>query len=119
MAKAVTPKRGEIWTVSFDPTVGAEIGKARPAVVIGVESIGRLPLRLVVPIADWKSIYASYPWFVELLPNASNGLSKHSGADAFQVKSVSEMRFVRRLGVVAEDDLLAIAEAIAMCVGAP
>ena len=54
MATAVTPKRGEVWAVNFDPAVGAEIGKARPAVVIGVESIGRLPLQLVVPITDWK-----------------------------------------------------------------
>ena len=52
MAVAATPKRGEVWTVNFDPTIGAEIGKARPAVVIGLESIGRLPLKLVVPITD-------------------------------------------------------------------
>ena len=119
MAKVVTPRRGDIWTVNFDPTIGAEIGKARPAVVIGVESIGRLPLQLVVPITDWKSIYANYPWFVELTPTASNGLLKPSGADAFQVKSISETRFVRRLGRVSEDQVLEIAEAIALCVGAP
>lgn len=53
MATAVIPKRGDVWNVNFDPTVGAEIGKARPAVVVTVESIGRLPLRLVVPITDW------------------------------------------------------------------
>ena len=39
MAKAATPKRGDVWTVNFDPTIGAEIGKARPAVVIGVPAI--------------------------------------------------------------------------------
>ena len=119
MAKAATPKRGDVWTVNFDPTIGAEIGKARPAVVIGVESIGRLPLQLVVPITDWKPAYSSYPWFVELIPNATNGLSKPSGADAFQVKSVSEARFVRHMGRVSDDQVLEIAEAIALCVGAP
>ena len=119
MATAATPKRGDVWTVNFDPTVGAEIGKARPAVVIGVESIGRLPLKLVVPITDWKPAYATYPWFVELTPNSTNGLSKASGADAFQVKSVSETRFVRRLGRITDEQVTEIAEAIALCVGAP
>ncbi|HLQ46449.1 MAG TPA: type II toxin-antitoxin system PemK/MazF family toxin [Planctomycetaceae bacterium] len=119
MATAATPKRGDIWTVNFDPTVGAEIGKARPAVVIGVESIGRLPLQLVVPITDWKSAYSSYPWFVALTPTATNGLSKPSGADAFQVKSVSETRLVRQIGRITDDQTTEIAEAIALCVGAP
>lgn len=84
-----------------------------------MESIGRLPLQLVVPITDWKPVYATYPWFVELTPNSANGLSKPSGGDAFQVKSVSETRFVRRLGRITEDQITEIAEAIAMCVGAP
>ena len=119
MATALTPKRGDVWTVNFDPTVGAEIGKARPAVVIGVESIGRLPLQLVVPITDWKPVYATYPWFIELTPNSTNGLSKPSGADAFQMKSVSETRFVRRLGRITDEQITEIAEAIALCVGAP
>ena len=119
MATAVTPKRGDIWTVNFDPSVGAEIGKARPAVVIGVESIGRLPLQLVVPITDWKPVFASFPWFVELTPNPTNGLSKPSGADSFQVKSVSETRFARRLGRITDAQTTEIADAIALCVGAP
>ena len=94
MAKAPVPKRGDIWLVDFDPAVGAEVRKARPAVVMSVDAIGRLPLRIVVPVTDWKPAYAAYPWFVELQPTPTNRLAKHSGADAFQVKSVSQDRFV-------------------------
>ncbi len=47
--------------VDFDPAVGAEIRKLRPAVVISVDAVGRLPLRLVVPVTDWKPSYAGYP----------------------------------------------------------
>lgn len=94
MAKVPAPKRGEIWLVDFDPAVGAELRKLRPAVVVSLDTIGRLPLRLVVPITDWKPQYANYPWFVQLSPTAANGLAKDSGADAFQTKSVSEQRFV-------------------------
>src|SRR5881275_3064084 len=102
MATAPTPfpRRGEIWLVDFDPSVGAEIRKVRPALVVSLDSIGRLPLRLVVPITDWKPQYRSFPWFVEIPADSDNGLSKDSGADAFQTKSVSLARFVRQLGTV-------------------
>ena len=119
MSTARTPRRGEIWMVDFDPGVGAEIRKLRPAVVVSVDAVGRLPLRLVVPVTDWKDSYADYPWFVELPALPTNGLKKDSGADAFQTKSISESRFVRRLGMVTSAQLLEIAEAIALCVGAP
>lgn len=119
MAKALIPKRGEVWLVDFDPAVGAEIRKIRPAVVTSMDAIGRLPLRMVVPITDWKSHYGVFPWFVELPVSPANGLIKRSGADAFQTKSVSEARFVRLLGTIASTELDAIASAVALCVGAP
>jgi mRNA interferase MazF len=118
MATAPTPKRGEVWLVNFDPAVGREIRKLRPAVVVSPDTIGRLPLRLVAPITDWKMQYASYPWFVELPTSSGNGLVKHSGADAFQTKSISLTRFVRRLGAVTADQIEAVASAVALCVGA-
>jgi len=105
--------------VDFDPPQGAEIGKKRPAVVISEDAIGRLPLRIVVPITEWATRYAGYPWFVRITPDASNGLKKESGADAFQVKSISEKRFVRRRGVLTATQLDDIAAAVAICVGVP
>ena len=119
MATVPAPRRGEIWLVDFDPAVGAEIRKLRPTLVISVDTIGRLPLRMVVPITDWKPEYAHYPWFVELPASPSNGLAKDSGADAFQTKSVSLSRFVRLLGTVTAAQLDELASAIALCVGAP
>jgi len=113
------PSRGEVWDIRFDPSVGAEMHKIRPAVVISEDSIGRLPLRIVVPITDWKPSYGSYPWFVHLRANSTNGLSKDSGADAFQVKSVSVNRFVALRGTLADSQLDDIASAVALCVGAP
>jgi mRNA interferase MazF len=120
MATVPLPKkRGEIWQVHFNPSIGAEIRKLRPAVVVSLDGIGRLPLRIVVPITDWKPEFAQFSWFVFLPATAGNGLAKDSGADAFQVKSVSETRFVRKLGVITDDQLDTIALAIALCVGAP
>lgn len=119
MSKAPIPKRGEVWNVNFDPPQGAEMGKTRPALVISEDTIGRLPLRIVVPITDWKTGYANWPWFVHLVPSSTNGLLKESGADAFQVKSVSEKRFVKRLGTLTAAQMDDIAAAVAICVGAP
>ena len=118
MSIAPTPRRGDVWLVNFDPTVGAEIRKVRPAVVVSVAGVGRLPLQIVVPLTDWKPHYANASWFVPVPAAAANGLSKDSGADAFQVKSVSENRFVKRLGEVTSQQLDDIAAAVALCVGA-
>ena len=46
MATVPTPKWGKVWLVRFDPSAGAEIRKVRPAVVVNLDAIGRLPLRI-------------------------------------------------------------------------
>ncbi len=119
MAMARRPRRGEVWSVRFDPSVGSEIRKVRPAVVLSGDNIGRLALRIVVPVTDWQPAFASLPWFVLLPATSANGLSKDSGADAFQVKSVSEARFVQFVGSLDAALVDEIASAIALCVEAP
>ena len=47
-------RKGEIWLINLDPTVGAEIRKTRPAVIVSEDAIGVLPLRVIVPLTDWK-----------------------------------------------------------------
>jgi mRNA interferase MazF len=112
------PVRGEIWLLRFEPAQQAEIGKTRPAIVMNPCSVGRLPLRIVVPVTDWKVRYATAPWLVFLKPTHGTGLSKTSAADCFQVKSVSVGRFVKKLGVLQADDVEEIGAAVALCVGA-
>jgi mRNA interferase MazF len=111
------PRRGEVWQVDFDPAAGAEIAKARPAVVISDDAIGVLPLRIVVPITGWDSRYAANPWMIRVRPLKANGLTKESAADAFQVKSVSEGRLKKRLGTLMADEVEEIAAAIGLCIG--
>ncbi len=111
------PVRGELWSIRFDPIKGAEMGKTRPAVVVNLPSIGKLPLRIVVPVTAWNAQYATVPWLVYLKPADRNGLAKESAADCFQVKSVSLKRFVAKLGELRADDIEEISSAIALCVG--
>jgi mRNA interferase MazF len=114
-----SPTRGEVWRIRFDPAEGDEIKKIRTAVVISEDAVGKLRLKIVVPITEWKPRYVKYPWFVRLLPTRNNGLTKDSGADTFQVKSVSETRFIDHLGFLTTSELDDIAYAVATCVGVP
>ena len=110
-------KRSEIWLINLDPTIGSEIRKKRPAVIISVDSIGILPLRVIVPITEWKEHYKEAPWMVYLHPDSENNLEKPSSADTFQVRSISHRRFISHLGRVIPDKMKEIEEALSKVLG--
>lgn len=83
-----TPKRGEIWLVNLDPTVGAEIKKTRPAVVVSSNALGKLPLRLIAPITEWKEHFDQNFWHVGIAAGSTTGLEKLSVVDALQLRAV-------------------------------
>lgn len=95
-------KQDEVWLINLDPTIGAEIKKTRPAIIVNDNSLGKLPLKIIVPITDWKEKYEVAPWMVKIEPNLKNGLAKVSSADCFQVRSVSQNRFIKKIGVIAD-----------------
>lgn len=106
-------RRGEIWLVNFDPTVGSEIKKKRPAVIISSDAVGRLPIKLVAPITDWKDYFAENLWHVRIKPTIQNGLSKISAVDALQVRGMDDQRFIRKLGEIDTETLAEIILAVA------
>lgn len=107
-------RRGELWLINLDPTIGAEMRKSRPAVVVNDDAIGTLPLKVVVPVTDWKDRYAVAPWLVRLDPDERNRLVKSSAADTFQVRSVSRERLVRKTGELSDVKMSEIGLALAM-----
>ncbi len=112
----VHPKRGEIWLVNLDPTVGAEITKIRPAVVISSDAIGKLPIKLIAPITGWDNRYFGNLWHVRIDPDKVNGLSKASSVDALQLRGVDTRRFINKIGRVPANLMDDIAAAIAAVV---
>jgi mRNA interferase MazF len=106
-------KQGEVWLLNLDPTIGSEIQKTRPAVIINDDALGKLPLRVIVPLTDWKNHYSDALWMVNIIPNLTNGLAKPSAADCFQIRSVSEKRFVKKLGRITFSQLQKIQLAVA------
>ncbi|WNZ47859.1 type II toxin-antitoxin system PemK/MazF family toxin [Leptolyngbya boryana CZ1] len=109
----ISPKRGEVWLVNFDPTVGSEIKKVRPAIILSSDQIGRLPIKLIAPITDWKDYFEQNLWHVQIQPDAQNGLSKVSAIDTLQIRGVDTRRFIRKLGQVPETTMQEIGAAIA------
>jgi len=107
-------RRGEIWLINLDPAVGAEIKKTRPAVIVNDDAIGTLPLKIVVPVTEWKDRFSVAPWMVRLEPDDDNGLDKSSAADAFQVRSLAHERFVRRMGNLSDTAMREISSALAI-----
>ena len=81
--------------------------------MINSDWIGKLPLKLVVPITDWKPYFAANLWHIYIEPTATNRLAKPSAADVFQLRSVDERRFVRKLGILSAIELQKTTIAIA------
>ena len=92
------PCRGEIWEVDLNPTVGSEMSKARPALVISSDSVGRLAIKIVAPITGWNQSFANNIWLVKIEPDAQNKLSKVSAIDVLQVRGVDNKRFKKQIG---------------------
>lgn len=107
------PLRGEVWRVNFDPTLGAEIRKTRPAIVISSNSIGKLPIKLIAPITGWSEAFEGNLWHVRIVPDTSNGLTKDSAADTLQIRGVDILRFIDRIGMVSLMTMTEIITAIA------
>jgi mRNA interferase MazF len=105
-------KQSEIWLIDLDPTKGAEINKSRPAIIINDDSLGKLPLKIIIPLTDWKPRYEIAPWMVKIEPSEMNGLFKTSSADCFQIRSLSQERLIKKLGQIDRDTLEEIKEAI-------
>ena len=103
--------------VNLSPTVGAEITKTRPCVIISSNEIGILPLRVIAPITDYKTHYDSVSWMVELFPDGLNNLSKRSVVDLFQLRSVSQIRLIRKIGKMIDEEFQRILEATKIVFG--
>jgi len=106
-------RRGEIWIVCLDPTIGTEIRKTRPVVIVSSDAVGALPIRLVAPITEWKASLEQNIWHVKIEPDIRNGLAKTSAVDTLQLRGLDVQRFVRKIGDISPTIMQAIVYAIA------
>ena len=99
-------RRGDAYSVEFDPARGSEIQKTRPAVIVSSTSSNfRIDRVQVVPLTlNITRVYSS-----EALVEVDGRLAK---AMANQIRTVAKERLGRRMGVLSQDDLEAVARAI-------
>jgi mRNA interferase MazF len=107
-------RRGEIWLYNANPTLGDELSKIRPAIIVNSDDIGTLRLKVIVPITGWNNAFIKVPWMVRLDPSPENQLTKTSAADTFQVRSVSQQRLIRQLGRIDAMTMRSITQALAI-----
>ena len=107
-------KRGEVWLVNLDPTMGVEIQKTHPCVIVNQDALAKLPLKIVIPLTSWDDRYANAPWHVKVNPTQLNGLKNESSADTFQVRSISEKRLVKKFGEIDPPEMGEINKAFAI-----
>ena len=102
----VIPERGDIWWVALDPTLGSEIRKTRPCVVISVKVLNeRRKTVIIVPLSS--SPKASPPI---LIPISCDGRPTVAVSD--QIRAVAKERLRSRLGVVTTEEMAALEAAL-------
>ena len=102
----VIPDRGDIWRVELDPTLGSEIRKTRPCVVISVKVLNeRRRTVIVVPLSS--SPKASPPI---LIPISCEGQPAVAVSD--QIRAVAKERLRSRLGIVTTDEMAALEDGL-------
>jgi len=90
--------KGDVWYVSFDPTVGSEIKKTRPAVVISNDIANQYSAAItVLPVTERGE--KIYPFEVEL-PNGQSGFSKAGKIKCQQIRIIDKSRLGRFVGVL-------------------
>jgi mRNA interferase MazF len=106
-------KRGEVWWVEFDPSVGSEIRKTRPAVIVSNDAANRNLLRVVV-VPFTSAIDRVYPG--EVVVTVGKQSSK---AMADQIMAADKSRLKGQLGTLSKADLEAVEVAIKVHLGLP
>jgi mRNA interferase MazF len=107
-------KHGELYWVNLNPTIGDEIQKRRPVVVLNGGHKKYLRLSIVVPITNWNTSWDDNPFFVTLEPDSENGLTKKSVIDCFQIRAISYKRFLGKIGRISKTELNSIRKAISL-----
>ena len=96
------PKRGSVYLVNFDPTIGAEVKKPRPAVIISNDVANQYsPIVIVAAITA-----RAEPKFDEvLIKPPEGGLTRPSVIQPNQIRSIDKTRLVKKLGDLSKETI--------------
>ena len=106
MSRVEPPRRGEVWWVAFDASLGGEIRKVRPAVIVSNDIANRVLNRVqVVPVtSNVSQLYPSEAYITVA--------GERSKAMADQLATVAKARLRERIGRIGADEIEAVSRAI-------
>ena len=104
-------KRGGIYLAALDPTIGHEIAKTRPVLVISNDLNNRYSGTVTVLPITSRSLEKIYPFEVRVL-KGSGGLPKASKIKADQIRTIDQKRLIKSIGLLAGDELAAVEKAV-------
>ena len=105
------PRRGELFWVDLDPTVGSEIAKTRPCLIVSNDVGNQFSDRVIVASLTSSGINRIYPFEV-LVPTGQGDLPATSKVTLDQIRSVDKRRLGRRIGVLPSGVMQAVDQAI-------
>ena len=114
--KQITPKRGEVYIVSFDPTLGSEIKKTRPALILQNDIANRHSAVTIVAALSSQFTEPVYPTEVLLEP-PEGGLEKRSVVLLNQVRTVDKQRLAAKLGTLKPETMGRVDRALEVSLG--
>ncbi len=110
------PRRGDIYLVNFDPTLGAEIRKTRPALIVQNDIANRhSPITILAAITS-KFDVPAYPTEV-IMEAGESGLPQRSSVLLNQIRSVDRQRLIKRIGHVGPETMRRVDQAIQISLG--
>ena len=109
--------RGEVYLCSFDPTVGHEIKKTRPALIIQNDIGNRFSSLTIVAAITSTISPVPYPVEVVIEPTTANGLEVRSSIRLDQIRTVDRQRLSKRLGRLDAQDMESIDRALMISLG--
>jgi len=115
-SKVTHPKRGEVYRVSFDPTLGAEIRKTRPALILQNDIANRYSPITVVAAITSQYEEPLYPTEV-LVKRPEGGLTSDSVVLLNQIRSIDKRRLLKRLGTLRPATLKQVDRALEVSLG--
>ena len=109
--KVTPPRRGEVYLVSFDPTLGAEIRKTRPALVLQNDLANRFSPMTIVAAITSQVEPDLYPTEV-LVKAPEGGLQVDSVVLLNQIRSIDRQRLIRRVGRLSRETMRSVDRAL-------
>ena len=112
----MTIKRAEIHLAALDPTVGREIAKTRPVVIISNDINNQYSGTVTVLPITSKNLNKIYPFEVKL-PKGAGKLPKNSKVKADQIRTLDKRRLIKYVGKLGEEEIARIETALQIHLG--